>query len=63
MGFGLIYPGYRRFFLACDEELRRPLADSSSADREKKLFAFRAGHFLRLNRNQKPRMKSLWHTG
>ena len=23
--------------------------------------AFRAGHFLRLDRNRKPRMKSLWH--
>ena len=31
--------------------------------REKKLFAFRAGHFLRLDRNWKPRMKSLWHPG
>ena len=53
MGFGLSYPGW----------LRRPQADSSSADREKKLFAFRACHFLRLNRNRKPRMKSLWHPG
>ena len=25
--------------------------------------AFRAGHFKRLNRNRKPRMKSLWHQG
>ena len=25
--------------------------------------AFRAGHFLRLDRNRKPRMKSLWHPG
>ena len=25
--------------------------------------AFRAGHFLRLDRNREPRMKSLWHTG
>ena len=25
--------------------------------------AFRAGHFLRLDRNRKPRMKSLWHLG
>ena len=24
---------------------------------------FRAGHFLRLDRNRKPRMKSLWHPG
>ena len=34
-----MYPGYQRFFLACDEELRRPQADMSS------------GHFLRLDRN------------
>ena len=26
------YPGYQRFFLACDEELRRPQADTSSAE-------------------------------
>ena len=25
--------------------------------------AFRAGHFLRLDRNRKPRMKSLWNPG
>ena len=25
------YPGYQRFLLACDEELRRPQADKSSA--------------------------------
>ena len=25
--------------------------------------AFRAGHFLGLDRNRKPRMKSLWHPG
>ena len=25
--------------------------------------AFREGHFLRLDRNQKPRMKSIWHPG
>ena len=62
-----LYPGYQRFFLACDEELRRPQADTSSAfgrrherrSREKK--SFRTGHFLRLDRNRKPRMKSLWH--
>ena len=28
----LDYPGYQRFFLACDEELRRPRADTSSAE-------------------------------
>ena len=26
------YPGYQRFFLACDEDLRRPQADTSSAE-------------------------------
>ena len=25
--------------------------------------AFREGHFLRLDRNRKPLMKSLWHPG
>ena len=41
-----LYPGYQRFFLAWDEELRRPQADTSLAlgrrherrSREKKLF-------------------------
>ena len=28
----MAYPGYQRFFLACDEELRRPQADTSSAE-------------------------------
>ena len=45
------YPGYQRFFLACDQELRRPQADTSSA--------FRRRH----DRHPKPRMKSLWHPG
>ena len=49
-----IYPGYQRFFLACDEELRRPQAHTSSAF---------GGSLLRLDQNQKPRMKSLWHPG
>ena len=44
--------GTRYFFLACDEELRRLQADTSSAE-----------DFLRLERNRKPRMKSLWHPG
>ena len=43
------YPGYQRFVLACDAELRRPQADTSSA--------FGRRH----DRNRKPRMKSLWH--
>ena len=34
---GRRYPGYQRFFLACDEELRRSQADTSSA--------FGTGHF------------------
>lgn len=37
--------GTRYFFLACDDELRRLQADTSSAE-----------DFLRLERNQKPRM-------
>ena len=48
------YPGYQRFLLAYDGELRfvgrRPIR-------------VRAGHFLRLDRNRKLRMKSLWHPG
>ena len=35
---------------------------SSAADRHV-LGRFRAGYFLRLDRNRKPRMKSLWHPG
>ena len=57
------YPGYQRFFLACDGELRfvgrrttrvRPKAEDTSCE---------ATHFLRLDRRRKPRMKSLWHPG
>ena len=66
----LVYPGYQRFFLACVGELRfvgrrptrvRPKAGErhERRSREKK----RAGHFLILDRNRKPRMKSLWHPG
>ena len=37
------YPGYQRFFLACDEELRRPprpsAEDTSGDAARKKLFA------------------------
>ena len=42
------YPGYQRFFLACVGELR---------------FFGRRLTLLRLDRNRKPRMKSLWHPG
>ena len=57
------YPGYQRFFLACDGELRfvgrrptrvRPKAEDTSGE---------TTHFLRLDRKRKPRMKSLWHPG
>ena len=44
------YPWYQRFFLPCDEELRRLQADTSSA------FGRRHNR-----RNWKPHMKSLWH--
>ena len=37
---------------------RLPKADDTSGE-----VAFRAGHFFRLDRNGKPRMKSLWHAG
>ena len=66
----LVYPGYQRFFLACVGELRfvgrrptrvRPKAGErhERRSREEK----RAGHFLILERNRKPRMKSLWEVG
>ena len=48
--------GTRDFFLACDEELRRPSAEDTSVEAARSLF-------LRLHRNRKPRMKSLWHPG
>ena len=43
------YPGYQRLFLACDEELRQPVADTSSAkDRRHE----------RLSREKKPLAQS-----
>ena len=33
----LTYPEYQRFFLACDEELRRPQAEDTSGKDEKSL--------------------------
>ena len=57
------YPGYQRFFLACDGELRfvgrrptrvRPKAEDTSGE---------ATHFLRFDRKRKPRVESLWHRG
>ena len=33
----LTYPEYQRFFLACDEELRRPKAEDKSGKDEKSL--------------------------
>ena len=44
------YPGYQRYFLACDGELR-------FVGRRPKTRP--AGHFLRLEQNRKPRMKPL----
>ena len=51
---GFLYPGYQRFFLACGRGalFRRPQAEDASGE------AFRAGHFLRQDRNRKPRMKA-----
>ena len=40
----------------------RPKTEDT-CDEAKKAKIFRAGHFLRLDRNRKPRMKSLWHPG
>ena len=37
--------------------------DMSSPEYRRHEKTFRAGHFLRLNRNRKPRIKSLWHPG
>ena len=51
----LLYPGYQRFFLACDEELCWPQADTSLATARR--------HERRSDRNRKPCMKSLWHPG
>ena len=50
-----LFVEYQRFFLACNEECR--VADTSSAEDTS------GGHFLRLDRNRKPRIKSLWHPG
>ena len=56
--------GTRDFFLACDEELRRPQADTSSAfSRRNERRSREVTFFKRLHRNRKPRMKSLWHPG
>ena len=49
------YPGCQRFFLACDEDPRRPTAEDKSGDAARKT----AGDFLRLERNRKLHMKSL----
>ena len=46
------YPGYQRFF----SRVRQGASPAAAQH----VFA-RAGHFFRLNRNRKPRIKSLWH--
>ena len=51
LSFRTRYPEYQRFFLGCDEELRRP-ADTPKHERQSREKNFR-----------KPRMKSLWHPG
>ena len=48
--------------------LRPKKSSYKEFDNEKKFLrleisAFLAGHFLRLDRNRKPGMKSLWHPG
>ena len=59
-----IYPGYQRFFLLCVGKLRfvgrRPTRVRQKAENTSDEAA---DHFLRLDRNLKPRMKSLWHPG
>ena len=53
--------GTKGFFLACDGELRfvgrRPTRVLPKAED----MSGEMGHFLRLDRNRKPLMKSLWH--
>ena len=49
------YPGYQRFFLACDGELRFV--------GHRRRHEQRSHSFLRLDRKRKPRLKSLWHPG
>ena len=54
------YPGYQRFFSRASGSFVLSAAGRQVfGQRPKK----RAGHFLRLDRNRKPRMKSLWHPG
>ena len=64
-----LYPGYQRFFSrvwrgASSAAGRHVFSlrpkTRAAKPREK---TFRADHFLRLDRNRKPRMKSLWHPG
>ena len=64
-----LYRGFQRFFsrVRRGASFRRPQTDTCSAEgrrherrsREKKS----TGHFLILDRNRKPRMKSLWEVG
>ena len=58
---GVVYSGYQRFFLVFDEELSRP--STRLRPKAEETSGEAAGHFLRLDRNRKPRMKSLWHPG
>ena len=46
-----------RSFVGRRPTILRPKAEDTRGK------TFRAGHFLRLDRNRKPRMKSLWHSG
>ena len=56
--------GTRGFFSRATRSFVVRKADSSSAEgRRHERRSFPRGHFLRLNRNRKPRMKSLCHPG
>ena len=62
------YPGYQRFFSrvqrgASSAADRHVFGRGRRHERRSREKAFRAGHFLRLHRNRKPRTKSLWRPG
>ena len=64
-----LYPGYQRFFSrvwrgasSAAGRLVFSLRSKTRAAKPREK-TFRAGHFLRLDRNRKPRMKSLWYPG
>ena len=55
--------GTRGFFSRATESFVSSAAGRHVFGRRPKTTSGGAGHFLRLDRNRKPRMKSLWHPG